>query len=430
MKDKSVNKIKKKHFCVGCGTCYSVCPNEAIKINRLQSKQYYQPNIDNNLCNNCGICLKSCPAIGIDYNEQNMGALTSGANLKTKLFGNHLACFIGYTNDCYLRYDASSGGIATQLLIYALENKLIDGVLTTRMNREDPLEPEPIIAKTKEEITEASKSKYCPVPLNVLLKKIAETDIKERFAIVGLPCHIDALRKAEKVNKNLKNKIILSVAIFCSGTPSFFATDFLLYKLNINRKDIKMLNYRGDGWPGNLYIKLRDKSEVKIPYPEYWNFFGNLFYNDYCLICTKWFGKSADISVGDAWLPKITKKDKIGSSVIVSRTELGLELLKQIERKNLLTLIDCSPKEIIQSQKGFEKKRERLSLLIKLYKNRIEFPDLSSLKYYALPISLREALLCTIPHLLSPISSRPRLWYCLKIYCKAIDFSLKICKKF
>ena len=35
------------------------------------------------------------------------------------------------------------------------------------MKKDNPLEPEPFIARTREEIIEASKSKYCPVPANI-----------------------------------------------------------------------------------------------------------------------------------------------------------------------------------------------------------------------------------------------------------------------
>jgi coenzyme F420 hydrogenase subunit beta len=47
---------------------------------------------------------------------------------------------------------------------FALEEGIIDGALVTRMKKDRPLEPEPFIARTREEIIEASKSKYCGVP--------------------------------------------------------------------------------------------------------------------------------------------------------------------------------------------------------------------------------------------------------------------------
>jgi len=53
-------------------------------------------------------------------------------------------------------------GVVTQLLIFLLEKGIIDGALVVRMREDQPLEPEPFIARTKEEIISTSKFKYCP----------------------------------------------------------------------------------------------------------------------------------------------------------------------------------------------------------------------------------------------------------------------------
>src|SRR5690606_8382981 len=99
------------------------------------------------------------------------------------LLGNYEACYVGHSMDDKIRYDSSSGGMITQILLYLLEEGLIDGALVTRMNPERPLEPEPFIARTPEDIIEARGSKYCPVPANVALREIIEEP--GRYAVVG-----------------------------------------------------------------------------------------------------------------------------------------------------------------------------------------------------------------------------------------------------
>jgi len=78
----------------------------------------------------------------------------------------------------------------TALFIFALEKGLIDGALVTGMKKDKPLEPEPFIARTREKIISARGSKYCSVPANIALKEILKAKEEERFAVVGLPCHI------------------------------------------------------------------------------------------------------------------------------------------------------------------------------------------------------------------------------------------------
>ena len=146
-------------------------------------------------------------------------------------------CYLGYSVDDDIRYDSSSGGVITSLLIYALEKGIIDGALVTRMNKDNPFEPEPFIAKNKEEIIEAAKSKYCPVPLNKLINEILKSE-NLKIAVVGLPCHIHGIRKAEMLNESLRNRIVLHLGIFCSHTDTFWQTYSLINKLGIKENDV------------------------------------------------------------------------------------------------------------------------------------------------------------------------------------------------
>ena len=157
--------------------------------------------------------------------------------------------------------------LVTSLLIYALEKGIIDGALVTRMQKDNPFEPEPFIAMNKEEIIEASKSKYCPVPLNKLIKEILGTE-NLKIAVVGLPCHIHGIRKAEMLNKSLKSKIVLHLGIFCSHTIHFGRQIPILNKLDIAKCDVLKIDYRGNGWPGNMIIELKNGNIFKLPYHD------------------------------------------------------------------------------------------------------------------------------------------------------------------
>ncbi len=41
-------------YCIICGTCWEICPVDAIEVHR----DYYRIN---DACNDCGLCLKPCP---------------------------------------------------------------------------------------------------------------------------------------------------------------------------------------------------------------------------------------------------------------------------------------------------------------------------------------------------------------------------------
>jgi len=49
-----------KHKCINCGGCYSVCPVDAISLNKD-----YSVDFDKNKCISCGLCLDTCPTRAI-----------------------------------------------------------------------------------------------------------------------------------------------------------------------------------------------------------------------------------------------------------------------------------------------------------------------------------------------------------------------------
>jgi len=263
----------------------------------------------------------------VDFEELNSRVF--GKQPDDPILGNYCRCYIGHSNSDEIRLNSSSGGIVTQLLVFALEKGLIDGALVARMRKDIPSKPEPFIAKTKEEIVSASKSKYCPVAINEAIKHILKED--GRFAVVGLPCHIHGIRKAEKNVKELNEKIVLHIGLMCSHTVNFFGTQFLLRKLDIEHEQIAEIAYRGQGWPGSMLIKLKNHSSFSIPYVggwnTYWPVFSCFFFTPMrCLMCPDETNELADISLGDAWLPEM-KNEKLGESVIIVRTIKGEDVL-------------------------------------------------------------------------------------------------------
>ena len=343
----TINKVVKLNLCNGCGTCAAICPKKAIHMEIDEKKGVYIAQINEERCTECNLCFAVCPGHGIDYNELNLEIF--GKVPENILIGNYLNCYSGYSTDYNIRYNSSSGGLVTQTLIFALEEGIIDGAIVTRMKKEKPLEPEPFIAKTKEEIIEAMGSKYCPVPLNIALEEALKTE--GRFAIVGLPCHVDGLRKAEKINKRIKQKIVLRLGIFCNHSPNFYATSTLLKKLKIKEEDLDKFTYRGDGYPGTLKI-LSAKGKKNLVQSASWSFIGShFFYPNRCLCCSNGICELADISFGDAWLPEMSG-EKIGISVLISKTAFGDRLLHEMELKKYIKLENLDARKIIQSQTG------------------------------------------------------------------------------
>jgi coenzyme F420 hydrogenase subunit beta len=344
----NVKKVAEYDLCCGCGTCASVCPTDAIEI--AVSKGIYIPKVDEERCNHCGLCVECCPGFSVDFEDLNQRVF--GLQPGDKMIGNYLGCYVGYSTDGSLRFNSSSGGIATQLLIFALENHLVDGVLVTRMRKDNPLKPEAFIATTKEELISASGSKYCPVSTNVELKEIIKKN--GRFAVVGLPCQIHGVLKAAKVFKVLEKRIVLYIGLLCSHMVSFDGTDLLLEKKGVRKEQVSKISYRGKGWPGSMSIETKDGSSLFLPlvasWNAYWPVFSSFFFTPLrCTMCPDQTAEFADISLGDAWLPEL-KLEKRGASIVISRTSRGKNLLDDAVSAKAISMASVDIGKVRQSQ--------------------------------------------------------------------------------
>lgn len=343
-----VMQIRNNKLCTGCGTCAGVCPTEAIKIN--VSEGVYVPEVEKEKCVGCGLCVESCPGYSVNFEDLNMKIFKKQP--EDESLGNYLRCYVGHSNDMDIRYTSASGGIASQLLIFALERGLIDGALVVRMKSNKPLETEPLIARTRKEVVDASKSKYCPTAPNEALKQILKENGK--FAVVGLPCHIHGIRKAEEVCKKLKERIVLHIGLMCSHMVNYIGTEFLLEKLGIDEAQVKSLSYRGNGWPGGMSVKVKNGSNKSIPllgsWHSYWAIFSSYFFTPMrCLMCPDQTAELADISLGDAWLPEL-RHDRIGKSIIVTRTKIAEDILSAMSSTKVISLMAVESAKVKQTQ--------------------------------------------------------------------------------
>jgi len=396
-KGKTIGEVVKDGLCTGCGTCVSTCPVDAIEMVIEHKKGIYIPQLDEEKCNQCGLCFEVCPGHAVDFKQLNLEIF--GKEPNDILIGNYLNCYIGHATNHHIRYNSASGGLVTALLTFALEEGTIDGALVTRMKKDKPLEPEPFIARTKDEIIEAAKSKYCPVPANIALKEILKAKDGERFAVVGLPCHIQGIRKAETVSKRLKEKIVLHLGLFCNHVPNFWGTKLLLQKLEVNDGEIVKLDYRGEGWPGYMKISKRDGEILLLP--DYWGFVGSyFFFPSRCLMCDDATNEVADISFGDAWLPELSD-DKNGKSLVLSRNRIGEEVLQKMKSKNEVELTKVSANEVIHSHRGVLYLKKSLNARQGLFKATPYNVRNSSLKFDTI-----DCLLALFPYLNSCVWSK------------------------
>lgn len=396
------------NLCTGCGTCTALCPKNIIKMNINKEKGIYEPII-NGECDGCMTCISVCPGIGINFEELNEFVFQE--KLKDSILGIYQNIYIAHSLDEKLRFKSSSGGVVPQLLVSLLDEKIIDGALVTNMGR-DPLRPKPFIATTRDDIIDAIGAKYCPVPVNIALKEILNSNLK-KFAVVGLPCHIHGLRKAEKLNKELKEKIVLHIGLFCSYGITFLATQYLFYKLGIAENEIEEISYRtGNFPPGYMIISLRNGNTKRVNHIKFWNLaFNHLIFcsPQRCMACCDQTSELADISIGSGWFPYL-QYNKKNHSLIITRSEFADKIIKRLNGREI-NVLNVQSKNELKKLKEMEKfKKDFLkpnTEILKLFGNKVPSYEVSPPKKR---IPIKMYIMSLIRYIRTELSTKKYLW--------------------
>lgn len=415
---KTVKSIVTHQLCTGCGTCSSICPNKAILMLKDAATSRFVPRIVESNCTNCSLCLDVCPGLSFDIIEQSKGL--KGENvLVNDQIGRYLNCYIGCSNDRSIRFQCSTGGIVTSLLSFIIKERLVDQVVVTKMNKSNPLEPEIVILSKEVDVLSSSGSKYITAPVNIALREILTKP--GRYAVVGLPCHIAGLRKAEHANPVLRERIKLHIGLFCGGCMSPQGTEFILEKLGVSKDDVAEVSYRGNGWPGSMNIRTHSGKQYVLPYPDYMKALGFIFTPYRCNLCYDGANELADISVGDAWLSWV--QDKIGSSIVIVRTPDGLEVIRQAIGKNIITLLPIKSEEVVRSQSKMLYSK-KVSIHARCSIAKLTGRSIPKTKDLTMPYSLniRSYAFSSIQFLSSYLLSKRANWFVLKRLLRLINW--------
>lgn len=303
-------------YCTGCGLCKTA---RCISFEE-NSKGFLVPLLSKN---DIPFCIKVCPAGGNALNNYQ----------DTTIWGSFKRCLLGWAANEKVREGSSSGGVLTALCCYLLDHRLVDGIIQSRQLPDDIRKVETIVSRTKTDVLSCMGSRYtasCPL---MNLKELVRTG--ERYAFVGKPCDVSALRIfMEEEASEMKEQIIYLLSFFCAGQPSIDANNSLLNTLGGNDlDDCADLQYRGNGWPGFTTLTKKDGTKRQIDYETSWMKILGRDVRKICRFCADGTGELADIACGDAWYlgkngrPDFTERP--GRNIIFVRTDVGKNFLKE-----------------------------------------------------------------------------------------------------
>lgn len=192
---------------------------------------------------------------------------------------------------------SQDGGIVTAMFAYALETGIIDGAIVAGPG-EEAYKPEPMIATNVDELLAARGTKYSISPNLALIKEATRSYGLDKIGIVGTPCQIQAVRKAQLYPigmRDVPDKIALALGIFCMENFPYqglyqMVEDHCATKIdNVTKMDIgkgKFSVYTERGVNAQIPLKVTHKYEQPG-----------------CHVCLDYVANMADISTGSVGTP-------------------------------------------------------------------------------------------------------------------------------
>lgn len=337
---RSVEDVVAHGLCIGCGACVHVLGQEVAHMVDDPDSGLHPQLLRRLSPEEASSSLSVCPGIRVQME-------VSGTS-RDPIVGRERKVWVGHASDPEIRLRASSGGAITALCTYCLEESTADFVAHTGMDESEPWRNVPTISRSPAELIRHTGSRYAPSSPCELLTTIRLS--KEKAVFVGKPCDVAALRSTCRAQPDLLDRIPVVISFFCAGTPSSRS----VYKLAERARDgnvtrISQLHFRGNGWPGHFRTRLQGGKEVNhYTYTDSWAELQSSR-GLRCRLCADGMGELADVSCGDAW-HRYTGDDNPGLSIVVARTERGVQIVESAIRLGYLNLTQVDPYEVRQSQ--------------------------------------------------------------------------------
>jgi len=323
-----LTEVVKKDLCVSCGACVASCPVLILYMKDEDEK----PSMKGK-CILCEYCYYQCPRT-----VPRIGDLEEGIFGRKRRDDEELGIYI----DCYSARSKADeilkvcqdGGIVSTLLIYPLNQHIIDGAVVSKTSEKEPWKPIPEVVYSPQDILKYAATRYTTSPTLIGLASAVDEHNMKHVAVVGTPCQIEAARKMQFSSQGVRklgSKTVFTIGLFCMESFWYngLINSYLVEKEGLDLSKISKFNKSG----GRFIVQADGKELINVPITKI-----KAYARENCHSCDDFAAEYADISVGADGSPE-------GWSTIIVRTEAGKKLFDEAVKANL---IECKPIEEVK----------------------------------------------------------------------------------
>ncbi|MFZ5986466.1 MAG: Coenzyme F420 hydrogenase/dehydrogenase, beta subunit C-terminal domain [Bacillota bacterium] len=326
--------VCEENICTGCMACYSACNGGAINI-KTDSKGFYVPQIDMDICIDCGVCREACPLL----NKQCI------SDFQKQI----LAC---WSTDGELRQKSTSGGVFTGIAQYVIsKNGTVFGA-----RFDDEFKVIHAEANSLEELKHFRGSKYVQSYIGDIYKIVKERLKYEQLVLfTGTPCQNAGLK--QYLGNKYEN--LITVDFVCHGVPSpLVFKDYIGYIRKTINNDISNIQFRYKKPSWTVFSMkidfLTHQSYIADAFtdPYLIGFLNDYFSRECCHNCKFTnLNRPSDITIADFWGyisdDKKFRNDEKGISLVVINSPNGSHIFNEIKGSYIVV-----PKTIEEAMVG------------------------------------------------------------------------------
>lgn len=385
-----INKVVEGGFCVGCGACAFVA-NKEMTLNKYGE---YYPLVDTaDVKNDVKEKMEFvCPSLNEKYNEDVLGKeFLKNCETYSDKIGFYQSVYGGFVKEGNYRDRGTSGGFGTWIGAELFRRGLIDGVIHVkeieRTGASDPFFKYKI-STTEEDIRAGSRTKYHVIEISEVLDLVKSRP--GRYLFYGLPCMVKAIRRVQLVDPIINQSIKYTASLVCGHLKSVNWTLSLAWGKGVSPENVEKFQYRtkGKGIPARAYVfkaffnKGNTTDEVM---ENSANVVGGKFNQGAlmlpaCNFCDDLVGETADITIGDAWLPQF-EVDSNGTNLLIVRNAEINEVLNSSKMEERVELVQLTEQDAQNAQSGgFRQRKEGLSYRLELYDKKKKWHPIKRVK--------------------------------------------------
>ena len=343
-------------LCTGCAGCVISCPHHVIgythepgayKPFHLEDDEYGPGDCVHGV-KGCTSCTRACPRFRMWEPEADMH-LFGRERHPDEMSGIYSDILLTRASDDFVYEVGQDGGLVSAILIWCMENDIIDGALTSGVeslpNGEPGWKAFPMVATNRDEVLRGAGSRYTYSANTIAFEEAREKGL-DRLALVGMSCQTSVgpvmwHRKVGKVSKPIK----LNIGLLCSKSFDDSLFDELFeVKYGLPKEQIAKMNIKG---VFQIWTKDGRYHEINLKECHAWTREG-------CELCPDFAAEHADISTGGIG-------DLTDWTLTIVRTELGRAVIDAMVRDGAIETRpgDDDPGAIALMHRLSAKSRER-----------------------------------------------------------------------